>query len=621
MSFRLRNWSRLFPAVLVVSWILFLAACGSMPAPDTDQDSLFILFIDAAAARAAEAESEGPGTVSGLILEEAGGERFELDTAVPAGSGKKALYLNLDAGSYTLRGQAGPPVRFDLPPGSVFLFQKKVVPGRNDPGLRDLRPEDKKWVSADCSDFIEFTSWYGRNFVGFGPFTPRYTLQETRYEYRIESTPAGANVIIDDQSWGTTPLTAELETGKHLLRLEMAGFAAVQTFIDVEGAGKLSLELEKKEAATATEREDAASGIDRYTLLVTPFGNTGEAARDNLRTVFSDGIASGLYKRENLQVLRLEAEERRQLPVHPAEPGFSLASAKGAELLVSGSYNADEKLFVHAALYDVRTGQVKTSTMYTGEAGLAMFDSIDEMTSGFLENVDRVLPAVGREVIEQEQTVSQEVVSYQKKLTIKQIAANRNSRRHSLSVFAEYGGTMDNVYNQAGEVDGGRAHFGYGPVLNYDYHLFDPLQLAAGFSVIFYEAEIDSPVAIDDLSTNDYTLFLGPKVSFPGKSIDVYLSLLAHGRYSDAFDFYDEGLASVIERGPYVAAGMSLDTGIRIYFQQRFSDVPWFMDFGMTFDPFSVQFDVGPPDDAGGSAPVDFVNWGGKMHLGFGRRL
>ncbi|MCF7927764.1 MAG: PEGA domain-containing protein [Spirochaetales bacterium] len=588
-----------------------------MPAPENPRQSLFIFYLESGIA-----ENRESTEISGLTLEGGDGSTIEIEGSLSGDDDGKAVYLDLSAGPYTLRGLQGPPVSFDLPAESVFLFQKKAVPGRDGPVLRDLKPEDRKWVSEDCADIIEFTKWYGRSFVGFGPFTPRYTLQKARYEYRIESTPAGADVIIDDQNWGSTPLTAELETGKHLLRLEKAGFAPVQTFVDVEGAGKLTLELSRIEGLESAEEEtDQAFSQDRYTLLVTPFANTGDESQDNLETVFSDGIASGLYKRENIRVLRLERGELKNEGEASAfgKVGLdlSLASAKGAELLVSGAYNADEELFVHAALYDVRTGQVKTSTMYTGEAGLAMFDSIDEMTEEFLENVDRVLPAVGREVIEQEQTVSQEVISYQKKLTVKQIAANRNARRHALSVSVNYSGSFDTVYAQSGDPEDemSRGDVSLGASLLYDYHIFDPMQLTALFLVRFQEFNGDSPVELEDTGTNDYLLAVGPRISFPGRSVDVYMGMMAHGTYGDAFDFYEWDITSVIKRGPYISAGLTLDTGMRTYFQERFSDVPWFMDFGMAFDPISVQFDIG------GNEPIDYIFMTGKFYAGFGRRF
>jgi hypothetical protein len=49
----------------------------------------------------------------------------------------------------------------------------------------------------------------------------------------VVSRPAGAEVIVDGNSVGRTPLSIEVSAGAHTIRLALPGFNAWQTTVDV----------------------------------------------------------------------------------------------------------------------------------------------------------------------------------------------------------------------------------------------------------------------------------------------------------------------------------------------------------------------------------------------------
>jgi tetratricopeptide (TPR) repeat protein len=65
----------------------------------------------------------------------------------------------------------------------------------------------------------------------------------------VESTPAGAELLLDGSSRGKTPWVGEVLYGKHDLRLTMAGYSEVNAKIDVESARESELAYPMHKAA------------------------------------------------------------------------------------------------------------------------------------------------------------------------------------------------------------------------------------------------------------------------------------------------------------------------------------------------------------------------------------
>lgn len=76
----------------------------------------------------------------------------------------------------------------------------------------------------------------------------------------VDSTPAGATVIIDGDSVGTTPIRVEVErAGAYHLSLRHAGFAPADTLVDVDPAARVAVQLRLR--ATGAEPRMAAEVV------------------------------------------------------------------------------------------------------------------------------------------------------------------------------------------------------------------------------------------------------------------------------------------------------------------------------------------------------------------------
>ena len=569
--------SALILAALVLIALIFLSAgCAGFPRRKSAAGSMLIVVQDLEDYAAIRVQGES-------LLRIETPEGVTLPTIRLISGSWRVHYLPVPAGRYTLLDPGGGPgVTVDLEDDTLHLFQSKVSydPEARRVHLVPVKPADRKRVSEDMSDYINFSEWIGTYYEGFGPYTPRFALSAARYEYTVTTDPEGGSVIIDGENWGETPITVQLEPGKHLVRIEKEGYVSIQTFITVESAGEITFELEPEAEKELTQEEGIAKQY--YTVLISPLRNIGDPEYDYLKTVFSDGIAAGLYGREDVRVLM--HPEDLPLSENLLSPDFSYAEKQGAELLVSGRFLAKgEKLFVHATLYDVLTQQVKTSTMYTGEAGLAMFDSIDAMTEEFIANLDRVLPKIGEEVVERKQTVTREIVTYEKKITDQQIVDERMENRHALSVNFIWGGMAYDPAELGIGSGGGGTSTGF--ILAYDVNIIQPLGLALKTGLIFYT----SPDADSDTQFQ-VPLYLGPSLTFSGRRTDLTIGVDGHFRYLSSFTYFDSDFGGYLENPTLFLLGASLDTGLKVYLNQKMSTTPVFINVGLIFDLYARVF-------------------------------
>lgn len=594
----------IFTALILAAMTLLSSGCSSFPRKRTDQGSMLVFVQDIDDSQPLKSGQE-------LNIQIEGPENAPRPLISLTPGRWRVHYLPFPAGRYTLLDPAGgPDYTVDLRKDTIRLIQAKAVLDP-DTGLiifGPVEPDDRKRVSEDMSDYLNFSEWIGSFYEGFGPYTPRFALSSARYEYTVTTDPEGGAVIIDGENWGESPITVQLEPGKHLVRIEKEGYVSIQTFITLESAGEITFELEPEAKKELTQEEGISKQF--YTVLISPLRNIGDPEYDYLKTVFSDGIASGLYGREDVRVLM--HPEDLPLSENLLSPDFSYAEQQGAELLVSGRFLAKgEKLFVHATLYDVLTQQVKTSTMYTGGAGLAMFESIDTMTEEFVDNMDRVLPKIGEEVVERKQTVTREIVTYEKKITDEQIVDERMKNRHSLALYYTWGATLD-----SGPLDTtfGSSRVG-GPTsgftVAYDLFLFQPLSLSVKTGMNFYDIWVEGYTVSQDTGI-EVPLYVGPSLVFSGRRTDLTIGIDAHFHFIGGFS-YDEGFGYV-DFGPFLLIGASLDAGLKFYLNRRMSARPVFLSVGMLFDLYSRRF----PLDFSGSELVPFSVY---MLLGGGVRL
>lgn len=577
--------------------------CSSVPKPKGTGTGMLILVETAPNIESAVEGMHGKQTAPFTIT---GEETFPVTVGNTKG---KIHYFKAEPGDYRYEDPVtGTSKTISLPRDTILLIDESVSIDPNSllPRLQDITPEIQKMVREDMKNYVTFYDWYGKRFSGFGPYVPRFTVDENRYAWEISTDPGNAEVTIDDQNWGNSPISVQLEPGKHLLRIEKEGFAAVQTYIDVQNEGQFSITMEKAEKESETAKQEK-SAEESYAMMVLPFTNLGPADQDHLSTVLSDGITAGVFNRQNIRIIESEGDIGN-IGDSIIDKHLAKAEKAGAELLISGHYYTKERsLFVSASLYDVPAEQVKTNTIYTGEAGLAMFDSIDEMTEQFINNLSKVLPETGKETIRREQVISSEMVSIQNKISEKEIALKRRNRAHSLSILAGFGEIVNttDVWWSAAVLGQLFTH------IHYEWEFFPQflLNVHAGYPVFI----------VGDGKLRGAPIRIGPGFSFPGKMIDISLSPLGHFRYYPQFSAppapYDYANPQPEESfGPLILAGLSVDTSMKFYLTGNLSTLQHFIKVSIIFDVVQRIFDTQ-------SSKTTDPPLGGNIGIGYGMRL
>jgi hypothetical protein len=593
--------------------MLLCAGCASLPNPSSDTDSLFVMI------------SENPAPRVGL---ETGADTLYFKGPSPfsirvGAQERRGYYLRVKPGRYTLAGsdlagvESGGTSVFDVPPGAVYLFPLKFTRVRGD-GLMRLRrlvplvPEDQKNASALLTDYLDYEKWFGRIVVGFGAYPPRLGEEEGNVEFDVSSTPAGAQVTIDDQVWGTTPVKTTLHTGKHLLQLEIPGIALTKSFIEVQSPGEINIALP---LLPAQEAKDLKEKLQRITILLTGFQNMGSSEHDNLRSAFPQVIGADLRNDSRIVLVDAEDTAARGAGGIPGKPDFAIANQKGIDLIVSGYYTArHDGMLVYAALYDVKTELPRTSIMYTGDAGLAMFDSIDSMAGEFIKGIDRVLPEVRPHAVQKEGAVESRMVSYERKRSETAIIEKRQAMRSSLAFIVGPSIAALGSISMPAFPNALLAFLPLGVI--YEYSLGGPLSLMA---ILQPAVAFDSP-GNPNIDPNapytsrpylDIPLRFGPQYTLFGYNVDVSFAFLGEGRFTRAW--FDNGSGSKVYQSIWVW-GLGLETTARLYLQSRISERPTYFLFGFDWYLIGMQtaFDLSHPR----VTPIEL-----SVSLGYGFRL
>ncbi|HUV06221.1 MAG TPA: PEGA domain-containing protein, partial [Spirochaetia bacterium] len=432
------------PVVLASILLLlcfFLVGCSSLPPPDKQNTSLFIVISEN------PAYNQGTSTKWKEVISLEGPTSFNIEVRPfawklnfyklkPGNYRISKRYIQFDDGSIKQQVTRETLV-FDVMPKTIHLSPVKIrmFEARAQAVVETVTPDDQRRAVKEVSDYLNFGEWIGSDIRGFGPYRPRFSLEQNTYTYTISTNPEMANVVIDRVDWGTAPVAAELIPGKHLVLVQKEGYADTRTFIDVESDGEITLNLtpltateEKKE-----EKEKTPMDSEHVNLLLVPLQNMGSPESERLAPIFPDIIRTGLSQDKRLTVF--DYPEENLSGELTFVPDFSYAEKNGIDLLISGQFLArDEELLVNAALYDVRSEMVKTSLNYTGRVGLSMFNAIDAMTEEFTRNVAKVLPEAGKDVFEETDEIKSQVVAYDKKRTEKDVIKKRLERIFSLSL-------------------------------------------------------------------------------------------------------------------------------------------------------------------------------------------
>ncbi|MFZ8964992.1 MAG: PEGA domain-containing protein [Steroidobacteraceae bacterium] len=199
---------------------------------------------------------------------------------------------------------------------------------------------------------------------------------------RIESAPAGAQVIIDGQALGTTPLETELDAGRHELRLAYSGYRDFTSPFTVRGGEPLTvgpIELGRPDATLRVSTEPAGADVSvagRYRGK-SPLVLTLSPGIEQEVTLSRQGYASAERS------VRLGSGEQARLAVR-LEPVLGEIRLRGqpedAELLVDGQPRgaANQVLQLPTAPHRIEVRK----------AGFASFETTVTPTSGLAQTVE-----------------------------------------------------------------------------------------------------------------------------------------------------------------------------------------------------------------------------------------
>lgn len=163
-------------------------------------------------------------------------------------------------------------------------------------------------------------------------------LEPAWAEVTLESTPAGAEVFVDDESVGTTPLTTDILQGEHRLRVKLEGYKAWQKTLRVkagEAQALTEIVLEPADALIHIVTEPAGAGVtvNGEYLGVSPLEAAVEPGETAEIRLFKQG-----YQRVSRKMKLSSGEERSlRLKLQPELAAVQVrAEPADARLFVDG---------------------------------------------------------------------------------------------------------------------------------------------------------------------------------------------------------------------------------------------------------------------------------------------
>ncbi len=555
-------------SLLVV--VLVFLGCTSFPQSEDTDDSLLVIVL----------KSDNAGTNSNALsvkmihLENSG---ITIKSKVK--NSEILILIPVREGSIQVKGVTfsdGSVKQFryeyndEITSSSVFLFpfvlNEFFQTDEADSSLFEkLSPEDKKLAAEMIENSLDFRSWRGKRFVGFSPYTPGWDLTSERTTATVSTIPAGANIIINGENWGKSPLDVSLTAEKHLLFIRKEGFESLQTFINLGMENSFNFTL--KEALTDSTINEKSK------ILCLPFTNLGDPSDDNMAPVFSDSIGAGLYINKDIDVAVFSGN---LVPENTSiENLIKLAEGTGSQMLVVGNYRVGGgEILVQASLIDVQTELVKTSLIFPGKAGIEVFDSIDTMTEEFLDNFSKVLPEVGKRVVTRQGGDKDPKI--EKQLSDLDWIKSRSTKDRSFELGIIWGAKFDGYENLPPSYE--NVSRSQGPVLglNLVYEKF----FLDNISLVIKSTPFISPENEDMPQYFTIPFIIEPRLTFGSLKTETYLGISGSMEYSSEVTIVDNNGLNPLSRGPYYYFNMDLDTGVKFYINKNKNDRPTFLNFG-----------------------------------------
>jgi PEGA domain len=533
--------------------VLLLLGCSSIPRASAQTDSLLVVLADI--------EGDIPNVLR--LTTESGTRRLSF-------SREGIAFISLAGGTVELPG--GIPL--NLPEGAVALYPQ--VFGSGGP-LREILPADQRRAMTALTDYVGFESWFGREYLNFGPFRPKQYLSGEYFPLELDSDPAGSLISIDNVAWGETPQTIELNAGKYLVELSAPGYRPYKRIITLEGPLSLSPELEALEKAAGEEK-------DRFEILVASIRsmNPGD---DPYGEIIASTMAVNFSLDPRLSTLRSGTGGGDEYP------DFAPAEEAGADLLVTGRYSLEgDTLYLEAVLYEATSRRVKFAETYVTEAGFAVFDSIDEVSARFAEAVSRTLPDPGQPIVETEVGESGELVAYEKSIYRERMIESRNGRKNLLSVKTGLGGLDDRFELFPGSEVGINTQ---NPPnfyrIDYQRILTGSISLSTSGMIMLQSVDSQDTIQGPDQMAS-FTLFLGPEFTFRTETSDVYFTPSLTLGVLPSFTVTDTIAPQDYDISTRFYSGLVLDVGYRYFFFRKREDRPVFLNLGMFFDMAAFAF-------------------------------
>ena len=614
---------------MFVMLTLLLFACSSFPEPGPEKNSLLVIPWDIRDIAMETGETlfqdylvlqnlDAPEQILQIVTSSGNKSNYRVIAVTPGNWQVKSRNLASGENNQTV----SPPVLLplEISANMVYLFPYIVTARRyrHDGGrlvgsYMEMRPEVQAAIALDLQDRINFASWTGSSFIGFGSSIPRFSPRLDSYAVSVSSNPGRAEVYINDRKQGQTPLTMELDSGRHYLEVRKEGFSPYRSYLQLDSDTEVQLDLtvlaEDSSMDTQSESQSALSDLgagiaaprfSTYRLLIDRFVNLGAETDVYLSDLFRTSLQVVLERDRRLEVLdvtNLSASEG-EVGNYSVLPDFSAATELAADLLISGDFFVDgDAVLVRGCLYDVRKVGVKAAVLYQGEAGIEIFDTIDNMTLEFAGAVDRVLPEAGREIITETELVSASIIETERRIGAKELIKRRSLLNTAWQGSAGLGGILLTVVNSDDTLLSAVSGVPFSAELTWLRMMNSnlALSLGGGGHVLFgYEG---------DISVGGFHIQPTLELSVSGGMIDIFAKAGGLLSYKPSFHI-DRHDGDTLERSyfsPLLVFGPVLETGARLYTYTRHSQPARYQTFGSSLAPYVWQYDFLKMDRNAGS--------------------
>ncbi|MCK5248727.1 MAG: PEGA domain-containing protein, partial [Spirochaetaceae bacterium] len=406
------------------------------------------------------------------------------------------------------------------------------------------------------------------------------------------SDPPGAEIFLDDQLVGISPLTLTLPGGKYKLLFRSVSREDVTRYVRLEGNAEILVEL-----PPATE---SVSDRETYHTIIGPFFPGGEAD-EQINTLFVDTLEIVLEDDPRLTLIRTDIPWERMGNL--VMPDYSLLEETGADLVVTGTFlKHGNKLVVQANLYDIQAESVKSGTFWTGEVGLSILDAMDLIAEKFMEEVDRVLPDAGRVLITRSEVVYGALSDEEQGISRKQLINRR---------WQEYPDSLNIQLGIGGVMQEGLVPMSMTPpisvVFDWSRDLSSFWQAGAGGVVHInldrsFSGETTAPFV-------DLEAYGGARIMFRTLRTDMSFGLSGTVRFSPQFT----NMGSTY--GSFLSVGLPVDFRFNYYFTDTIERNPVYFITNISMSFVGYRFDLS------GNKQHGFINMSGLIAFGVGMRL